>query len=136
MIGIKKLIFQIIKFGGVGVLCFIIDFAVLWCLTEFLKINVLISTAIAFTVSVVVNYVLSARFVFETDEDANGKKMFVLFVIFSVIGLVLTEIIMKIGVDLMSGDYRLVKIIATAIVMCYNFITRKLFMEKSDKKAS
>ncbi len=130
MTGIKKLFLQMIKFGGVGVLCFIIDFAVLWGLTEICRLDVLISTAIAFTVSVVVNYILSARYVFETDEQADRKKMFILFIVFSVIGLILTEIIMKIGVDLMSGDYRLVKIIATALVMCYNFITRKLFMEK------
>jgi hypothetical protein len=74
--------------------------------------------------------------VFETDEDANRKKMFVLFVIFSVIGLVLTETIMKIGVDVMDGDYRLVKIAATSLVMCYNFATRKLFMEKHNQGVS
>ncbi len=127
---IKNLFLQMIKFGGVGVLCFFIDYGILWSLTDFLHLNVYISTAVAFAVSVIVNYILSARYVFDTDKDASKKKMFILFVIFSIIGLVLTEIIMVIGVDYIKGDYKLVKIIATAIVMCYNFITRKLFMEK------
>ena len=127
---IKHLFLQIVKFGGVGVLCFIIDYAALLAFKELLHFDVLVSTALAFSISVVVNYILSALFVFDTDKDADKRKMFVQFVVFSVIGLVLTELLMYIGVDLLSYDYKLVKIGATAIVMCYNFLTRKLFMEK------
>ena len=129
---IKHLFLQLIKFGGVGVLCFIIDYATLLIFKEIFHFNVLVSTAIAFSVSVVVNYILSAVFVFDTDKDADKKKMFALFILFSVIGLVLTELIMYMGVDWLKFDYKLIKIVATAIVMCYNFITRKLFMEKHD----
>ena len=39
------------------------------------------------------------------------------------------ELIMKIGVDGIGLNYLLVKIGATAIVMVYNFITRKKFLE-------
>ena len=130
----KKLMFQLVKFGGVGFLCFLIDFAILSLLTEAFKVNYLVSSAIAFSVSVIVNYVLSVVFVFDVDRQNNKKRNFILFVIFSVIGLILTELIMKLGVDIISWDYRIVKIAATAIIMIYNFVTRKLFLEKKGNK--
>lgn len=127
---IKGLLIQIIKFGGVGVLCFIIDFATLHLLTDYGHLHYLLSAAIAFFVSVVVNYILSVRFVFDVNPDNNKRRVFVVFVLSSIIGLGLTELLMWLGVDLLHLNYLLVKIGATAIVMVYNFITRKLFLEK------
>ena len=34
------------------------------------------------------------------------------------------------SVDILLQNYKLVKIGATAVVMCFNFITRKIFLEK------
>lgn len=126
----KKLFWQIVKFGGVGGLCFVIDFAVLWLFHDIFSVDVLISTAIAFTVSVIVNYILSIRYVFTVSEKNSDTRNFILFVVFSVIGLVLTELLMHLGVNVLVWNYMLVKIGATAIVMVFNFITRKIFLEK------
>ncbi len=129
----KKLIRQIVRFGGVGVLCFLIDYGILNVLTEYAKVYYLLSATISFSVSVIVNYVLSTLFVFDVDKAHSRVRDLLLFVVFSVIGLGLTAGIMKLGVDWLAFDYRLVKIVATAIVMVYNFITRKLFLERPNK---
>ncbi|WP_099466989.1 GtrA family protein [Konateibacter massiliensis] len=125
----KKLIEQIMKFGVVGFLCFFIDYFVLFAVTEFLGINYLISSAIAFSVSVIVNYILSITFVFSTKKDANKVKEFIVFVVLSLIGLGINQIIMWFTVEKVGIYYMLAKIVATAIVMVYNFITRKIFLE-------
>ena len=127
---IKDLFLQLVKFGGVGGLCFIIDYGIMYALTEFASVPVLISTAISFSVSVIVNYILSVKFVFHANPEHDGRRDFILFVVFSVIGLGLTELIMKCGVDLLNISYLIVKIAATAIVMVFNFVTRKLFLER------
>lgn len=129
----KKLIRQIVRFGGVGVLCFLIDYGILNVLTEYAKVYYLLSATISFSVSVIVNYVLSTLFVFDVDKSHSRVRDLLLFVVFSVIGLGLTAGIMKLGVDWLAFDYRLVKIVATAIVMVYNFVTRKLFLERQNK---
>lgn len=126
----RKLLLQIIKFGGVGIICFLIDYGVLFVLTEFAGLYYLLSSAISFSISVVVNYILSVLFVFDTNKENKHIRNFVLFVIFSIIGLFLTTAIMKLGVDVLSWNYMFVKIFATGIVMVYNFITRKLFLEQ------
>ena len=127
---IKKLVLQLIKFGGVGAVCFLIDYGILFLLTDIFKIEVLYSAAISFSVSVIVNYILSVKFVFDTNPKHDKKRNFILFIVFSVIGLGLTELIMKVGVDLLLINYLIVKIAATAVVMVFNFVTRKLFLEK------
>ena len=49
-----------------------------------------------FTISVIVNYILSMKFVFARKEDMSRKKEFVLFLILSVIGLGINEVILLI----------------------------------------
>ena len=126
----KKLISQIIKFGFVGFLCFFIDYGIMVFLTEALKINYLISSGCSFSVSVIVNYILSIKFVFDADRDANKVKQFLVLLFFSIGGLIINQIVMWVAVDLLGIFYMISKIGATAIVMVYNFITRKLFIEK------
>ena len=125
----ENLLIQIFKFGIVGGIAFLIDYVVLFCCKEFIGLSVLLSAAIAFTVSVVYNYIASVKWVFDVNKENSAKKNFVIFIILSIIGLIITEIIMWIGSDIMKINYLIVKIIATAIVMVFNFITRKMFLE-------
>lgn len=70
---IKKLINsklgqQIIKFGAVGFLCFFIEYVLLILFKELLGWPVIAANTLAFTVSAIVNYILSILFVFDTDK--------------------------------------------------------------------
>ena len=120
---------QIVKFGFVGFLCFFIDYGIMVFLTEIVGINYLISSGVSFTVSVCVNYVLSLTYVFETREGGRGKKVIIFFTL-SVIGLGINQVIMLFCVDLLGITYMISKIEATAMVMVYNFLTRKKILEK------
>ncbi|MCI8430971.1 MAG: GtrA family protein [Lachnospiraceae bacterium] len=128
----KKLMEQIIKFGFVGFLCFFIDYGIMVLLTERFGVDYLLSSGISFTVSVIVNYILSITFVFETDKNKNRISEFVIFVILSVIGLGINEACMWFTVETMEIHYMISKIGATAVVMVYNFISRKMFIEKKN----
>lgn len=132
----KKLMSQIMKFGVVGFICFFIDYGIMVALVELAGFEELWASACSFTVSVVVNYILSITVVFDTDKDANRVKQFVVFVILSLIGLGINQIIMWSGVawlkQYIDRAYMVVKIFATGIVMVYNFISRKMFIEKKE----
>ncbi len=125
----NKLLAQIFRFGIVGGLAFVVDFAVLTFCVEVLNLSEAIGTALGFTISVIFNYILSIFWVFDVNKEKSQKKNFAIFIILSIIGLLLTELIMWLGSKVMGIDYRIVKIIATAIVMVFNFITRKIFLE-------
>ena len=68
---IKDLVIQFCKFGAVGGLCFGIDYGLMIFLTETHIMHYFASSAVSFTVSVIVNYILSMRFVFIGKEDMN-----------------------------------------------------------------
>ena len=125
----KKLINQILKFGIVGVIAFLIDYILFLTLTEIIGVHYLISNIISFSVSVIFNYILSIKWVFEI-KHKQTKKDFILFVILSVIGLGINELIIYIMVDKLIINKMFSKLVATAVVMVYNFITRKVFIEK------
>ena len=126
----EKLLLQVFKFGIVGGIAFLIDYVTLIICKEVFNLNTLLSAAIAFTVSVVVNYILSIKWVFDVSGKHSGKRNFIIFIIFSLMGLGLTELIMWFGEDILKISYLIVKIIATVIVMIFNFVTRKIFLEK------
>lgn len=123
----KNLLKQIIKFGFVGGTAFFIDAGILLLLTK-LGINYLIANILSFSISVIYNYILSMRFVFNVKET-NPQKNFFQFIILSIIGLGINELIMKICVEKLLISVLIAKIIATIIVMIYNFITRKILLE-------
>ena len=128
----KKLMEQIIKFGFVGFLCFFIDYGVMVVLADRFGRDYRVSCGISFTVSVIVNYILSVTFVFETDKKKNRSGEFVIFVVLSLIGLAINEACMWLSVEFLGIHYKLSKIGATGVVMVYNFISRKIFIEKKN----
>ncbi|MEG0757983.1 MAG: GtrA family protein [Raoultibacter sp.] len=129
----KKLIAQVMKFGIVGVIAFVIDYGLLIFLTEVFGVDYLVSATISFIVSVVFNYVASMRYVFSHKEGMSKRREFILFIILSIIGLIINNVFLWIGVDLLGVDYRISKIIVTALVMVWNFVTRKLFLDGGEK---
>lgn len=125
----RKLIEQIMKFGVVGVIAFVIDFGVMVFLTEVFGIDPVISATVSFIISVIFNYAASMCYVFSHREGMSRTREFVIFVVLSAIGLGINDLLIWAGTDLASFDYRLVKIFATAVVMVWNFVTRKIFLE-------
>lgn len=127
----KKLIEQIMKFGVVGFICFGIDYGLMILLTEVAGISYLVSSGLSFSISVIVNYTLSLKFVFETNQENNKIVEFLVFIILSVIGLGINQVLMWICVDKFHIFYMISKVGVTGVVMVYNFVTRKLILEKS-----
>ncbi len=124
----KKLINQILKFGVVGGIAFVIDYGILFLLAKVLGLNELISAAISFIISLTFNYFLSTKWVF--DAKKQTPKEVIIFVLLSVVGLGINEVLIYLGTKKLGIDVMIVKLFATAIVMVYNFITRKLIIEK------
>jgi putative flippase GtrA len=135
----KKLFEQIVKFGIVGAIAFVIDYAVLFVLVQFLHMDSIIAATISFTVSVIFNYLASMKYVFVGRADQSKQTQFIIFIVLSVIGLGINDGIMWILNGILSPFiptyyYLVSKIVATAIVMVWNFVYDyyKLLYYKAD----
>lgn len=145
----KKLLMQILKFGIVGGTSFVIDFLITMVVSAIMRgVGSSIETAAAvggvfgFCISLIYNYIMSMKFVFERKDDMDRKKEFLIFALLSAVGLGLNELILYFGVVICNNIVPNiveehpswvtagVKIVATGIVMVYNFISRKMTLEK------
>ena len=134
---------QIVRFGIVGVISTVVDFVIYTVLCNVVGVPYLIAGVCGFGISLVVNYVLSMRYVFARRDNLSRTREFLLFAGLSLIGLLLNEAILYLCIDLiyqrwlwLSGWLPLswanvgAKAAATGIVMVYNFISRKIVLER------
>lgn len=117
---------QFFRFIFVGGTAFLIDFSIYFSLVHFFNVNYLISAAIAFFISVLANYYLSTSWVFNQSQIENRAIEFNLFLAISFVGLIFTEILLYIFTDIFSINYLLSKIIASILVLFWNFSARRV----------
>ena len=149
----QKIINQILKFGVVGGLSFLIDYFLLMFLASVVGLNPLVAAPISFTVSLVFNYICSMKFVFESREDLSRQKEFLIFLILSLIGLGINQLVIWFMIDafpevwvpfikifsfMENEKLQLTgaKLVATFIVMVWNFVGRKVLLEKKEEKST
>ncbi|HUA76190.1 MAG TPA: GtrA family protein [Acetobacteraceae bacterium] len=87
----------------------------------------------SFVVSVVVNYLLSIRFVFESGVRFRRHHEAALVLAVSVIGLLLNEAALWVMIE-MAGTGRLpAKLVATAVVFLWNYGARQNFIFRAPR---
>ena len=132
---------EIVKFVFTGGVCFLIEYAALIALKEWLHLPVLAATPIAFLISVVFNYLLCVRWVFSGAKEGSRKAQ-IGFIITSLMGLALNWLIMWALTALFGEDavllslfgmelkvYMLNKVIATGLVMVWNYFTKRWLLK-------
>lgn len=116
-----------------GGLSFLVDYIIMslsyFHISGRLPFALYISATIGFLCGNIVNYALSRKFVFESHGTKNKKalKGFGAFIVIGIIGLLITEFSMYIGTILLGIHYGLTKIIATIVVLFWNYFMRMLF---------
>jgi putative flippase GtrA len=129
----QKLLIKIFKFVIVGGIATVISGIVFFLCDHFLKTSVLISNSIAFIISVIYNFWASCKYVFEVDKDKNKARIFTEFIVFALLGYFLTQFLLWLMADVLNWNHMIAWLIATIIVMVFNFVTRQIFLEKKEK---
>lgn len=117
---------QMFRYVFVGGTAFVVDFFFLYFFSDICGIYYLISGVLSFIISVLVNYWMSTKWVFNQDNIENKVVEFNLFLAISALGLVFTEILLWLFTDVFGLYYLISKVIASIIVMFWNFIARRV----------
>ena len=123
---------QFFRYIFVGGTAFAVDFFFLYFFSDICGIYYLISGVLSFVISVLVNYIMSTKWVFNPDNSDNKVLEFNLFLIISTVGLVFTEILLYLFTDVFGLYYLISKIIAAIIVLFWNFIARRVMFYGKD----
>lgn len=123
-----SLLIQLLRYTIVGGFAFIVDIGTLYILTEYFNVYYLLSACIAFILGLIINYILSVKWVFKHRAMNNRKLEFLLFTLIGIFGLMLNEFFLWIFTDILLIYYLLSKIITVAIVYLWNFFARKILL--------
>lgn len=121
---------QFFRYAFVGGIATIADWSVQYFVT-IAGIYYLLSAVLAFLVGLICNFLLSKLFVFQAEKtDMNPYAEFISYGVIGVIGLGLTMVIMYLVTEKLGVNFMLSKMVATAIVLIWNFLARKIFIYK------
>jgi putative flippase GtrA len=119
---------QFFRYVFVGGFSFFVDYGLLFILTEFFHLFYLISATISFVVGLVINYLLSTKWIFKKSKLSSSTLEFIIYGIIGVVGLILNNILLFIFTDLLMIHYMISKLITTVIVMGWNFFGRRIIL--------
>ena len=127
-----NIMIQFFRYVFVGGTAIVVDFFFLYFFSDICGIYYLVSAVFSFIISVLVNYVMSTRWVFNQDNIENKVVEFNLFMLISTIGLVFTEILLYFFTDICGIHYLISKIISAVIVLFWNFLARRVMFYGRD----
>ena len=122
-----------LKYALVGGVAFLLDFSMLFLLTEYLHLYYILSATVAFIAGLLCNYVLSVRWVFNERALSNKLAEFFVFSLIGVIGLLLNDGLIWSLTEVGKLHYLSSKIGATVVVFFWNFFARRqvLFISRA-----
>ena len=125
-----KLLVQFVRYFFVGGFAFVVDFGLLYILTEYAGLHYLLSATLSFIAGLLVNYIISCLWVFNGSKFKNRLVEFLFFAAIGVVGLALNDALIWLFTDCIGTHYMFSKIVAAAMVYLWNFFARKYLVFK------
>lgn len=130
-----KPLVQFFRYVFVGGCSFLVDAGVLWLCVQ-MGLYYLVAACFGFIAGLICNYFLSRALVFRAQEVRVGHTVeFLVYALIGLIGLGLTEVLLYFFTDILHVFYMISKVIASAVVLFWNFLARKLILYKNTPNA-
>lgn len=118
------------RFGVVGSLGFVIDFGITYLLKEGFGVWPFLANTAGFSMAVVNNYLLNKYWTFSEKSEFSARQ-FIGFLVISLIGLLINTALLALFFQALGLNFYLAKVIATGMVMCWNFLANRIWVFKS-----
>ncbi|MFC5300310.1 GtrA family protein [Azospira restricta] len=131
----QKLLAQFLSYVAVGGTAFVVDFGVLYFLTEHLGVHYLGSATAGFLTGLVVNYLLCIVLIFDFRAIDKAAHEFGLFAVIGIAGLLLNNSLLWLLTELAGFHYLASKLVAAALVLIFNFTLRRQLLFSDNRLA-
>ena len=115
---------KIISYAWISLIVTIIDVSLLFGLTEFLKINYLVSATCSYSTGTIIAYFLQKKYTFK-NKNKKILLQFYVFAIISIVGLFINLFVLKILVDYTNMWYLFAKGFAIVFGFIWNYTANK-----------
>lgn len=119
-----------LRYCLVGGTATIVDFGLLYILTEYAGFWYMFSASISFIGGAITNYLLNRAWTFKNNDKRIARQL-AIFLIIAVIGIFINNTILYIGVEFFGLWYMLAKAFSTAITLNWNFLGHKYLTFKN-----
>lgn len=130
MISITNLVLKfrnILLYGIIGSFTSFLDFCVFSTLCYF-DIHYIVANCLSVLVGITTSFLLNRSYNFKVKDHA--KRRFVTFLTIGLCGLVLSNIILYLGIDMLYLDERIVKLLSILLVVGFQFVLNKFITFK------
>ncbi len=118
-------IMKFLKFAAVGLSGLFVDYAFTYLFKEIFKVQKYVSNSIGFIIAASSNYVLNRIWTFES-ENPDIALEYTEFLLISIIGLGLNNLILWLIVSKFKINFYLAKFFAICVVTLWNFLANFL----------
>ena len=123
---------QFFRYIFVGGTAFLIHFFSFYIFTNIFGIYYLISGVLAFIIAFSINYLMSTKWVFNQNNIENKVLEFNMFILISIVGLIINEIVLYIVTDIFGINNLISMVVAAAVAWGWNFIARRMLFYGKD----
>ncbi|MFA5997631.1 MAG: GtrA family protein [Candidatus Paceibacterota bacterium] len=117
----RKGVRRFVRYSGVGVGTFLLDLALLFILTDFLQMQYVVATGLAFALAVSLNYVISRATVFRGTLRSH-RRGYVNFILFALVGMGASMAGMHVLVSVFALYYIYARIAVAGFVGVWNYL--------------
>lgn len=114
---------NLILYGIIGSFTSALDFAVFTMLSKYIGIHYIVANCISVLVGISTSFALNRSFNFKV-KDKTGKR-FIIFLTVGICGLVLSNLILFVGINMLNCDELIVKLASIVLVVGFQFLLNK-----------
>lgn len=114
---------NLILYGVIGSFTSFLDFCVFTLLSSVVGIHYLVSNCISVLVGITTSFLLNRAYNFKVKDKT--KQRFAIFLTVGLCGLMLSNLILYVGIDVMHGNETIVKLASIVLVVGFQFLLNK-----------
>ena len=114
---------NLILYGIIGSFTSFLDFCVFTLLASYAGIHYLVANCISVLVGITTSFLLNRSYNFRVKDKT--KQRFAIFLTVGLCGLMLSNLILYIGIDILHGEDVIVKLASIVLVVGFQFLMNK-----------
>jgi putative flippase GtrA len=114
---------NLILYGIIGSFTSFLDFCVFTLLASYAGIHYLVANCISVLVGITTSFLLNRSYNFRVKDKT--KQRFAIFLTVGLCGLMLSNLILYIGIDMLHGEEVIVKLASIVLVVGFQFLMNK-----------
>jgi putative flippase GtrA len=114
---------QFFLFSGIGAIGTAAHYSLLIFLVQAVHFNPVPATTAGFALGALINYILNYRITFNSSK--RHREALIKFLSVALVGALINGVLMNAGMELFDLHYVIIQMLATGVVVTFNFIANK-----------